>query len=656
MKQILSIILLQAFLGLPCAFGEDDKSANLFDLSLKDLLDVRVSVASVETETVIDTPAIVSRYNRVDLEKMGVTTLREMFNFIPGVIVQDSILGIGSVQIRGIDETFNQKVLFLLDGVPYFQASHSLIPMEGVPWESISHVEVIRGPGSVLYGSQATGGVFNVVTRKDTDTNSTLLKVGSNKLREGSSYYNHSFTKDSSIMLAGEYRKEDGYNTTYNEVFPDVGAVTDVVHRYIDRKSAIIRYINDEFIIQLQAFSDTIIGINDAATNSETVQPFTTQSKGQLIHIENSWVTEKSKINLFSDYNHYTFEFTIDNLFGPGVAAKAKKDNDGKDDYRLRYGGILNYRVNEYLNLVFGVEQETRSTDAYRFYSAKNPDKALVTLLENNKIDEFSTYSQLDYTYDKWRLIIGGRFTDNEKSGSKVTPRTAIVYKIDKHQSLKALYSTGFNSPNPTQSSINATNENATVVGNDSLTAEVVKTIDFAYSYSKSNILFVANIYQLEAEDFILRRFVGSSSVVSFYNEANFKRKGAELDFQIARKSSKLFINLAYQKEGNKVINNDETAFNTPRLTFTLGANTKVREIHEIGAHVSFIGARHNLDSYSILNINYTAHFSHSDLFITIRNALDQDIRNPDNTTLNSDLVAYGEEGTNIQLGVKTSF
>ena len=54
-----------------------------------------------------------------------------MFNFIPGVIVQDSLGGWAIVQIRGIDEVFNQKVLFLLDGVPYHQPSHSLIPMEG---------------------------------------------------------------------------------------------------------------------------------------------------------------------------------------------------------------------------------------------------------------------------------------------------------------------------------------------------------------------------------------------------------------------------------------------------------------------------------------------------------------------------------------------
>jgi len=656
MKKNIKLIILLLFFTSSQVTADTTYSDALFNLTLEELLNVKVSVASTKSETVIETPAIVSRYNRIDLEKMGITTLREMFNFIPGVVVQDSMPGFASVQIRGIDEIFNQKVLFLLDGVPYHQASHSLIPMEGVPWESISHVEVIRGPGAVFYGSQASGGVFNVITRKDTDTNSALFKVGSNKLFEGSAYYNHSLTKDSTIMVAAEYRTEDGYNATYNEVFPDVGLVTGEVSRLLERKSALLRYNNDEFILQLQAFADTTVGINDVVTGTETLQHFTLDSKGQLIHIENSWVTESSRTTLFTDYNYYTFDLTIGNLFAPGVAALATKDDDGKDDYRFRYGGIFTYSMNESLDFVFGVEQETRSTGAYRFYFLDKPSQPLVTLLENNKVDEFSAYSQVDYTYDNWRFIIGGRFTDNEISDKKVTPRMAVVYKIDEDQSLKALYSTGFNSPNSTQTSINPTNANATVIGNDSLTAEVVKTTDIAYSYSKANILFVANIYVLEAEDFILRRFIDSSRTVSFYNEASFKREGAEVDFQLASERSKLFVNLAYQKEGNTIIHDDPGAFNTPRFTFSLGANTDIGDIHSIGGNISYIGARHNLDGYSVVNINYTARLSHFDLFMVVRNVFDEDILNPDNTTQHSNLVAHGEEGVNVQFGVKVHF
>ncbi|WP_019028255.1 TonB-dependent receptor plug domain-containing protein [Colwellia piezophila] len=652
-----NIIRLTASLIISCSLfcspAQSEVLENLFNLSLEELLEVRVSVASTKPETVVETPAIVSRYNRTDLEKMGITTLREMFNFIPGVIVQDSIAGWASVQIRGIDEAFNQKVLFLLDGIPYHQPSHSLIPMEGIPWESISHVEVIRGPGAVFYGTQASGGVFNVITRKDIGKSSASVKIGSNGLKEGSGYFNREFSDDSAIYFAAEYRTEDGYTATYNEVFPNVGLVTGEVDRYLERQSGLLRYTNNEFSLLFQAFSDTTVGINDGVTGENTLQPLTLETKGQLIHIDNNWSTDNSRTIIFSDYNHYTFDIKIENAIAPGVGILGTKDNNGKDDYRFRVGGSFVYNMNQSLELAVGVEHETRSVGDYRIYLLDDPSTPLATSLEKSKLDEFSAYAQVDYTLENWRFLIGGRFTDNELSGKKTTPRAAIVYKIDEYQSLKTLYSTGFNSPNPTQTSVYAPGN---VIGNESLTAEIVKTFDFAYSYSKSNVLFVANIYALEAEDFIERRFSEADGAVSFFNEGNFKRQGAEIDFQMATSDSKLFINLAYQKEGNKVIAEDPTAFNTPRLTLSIGASTDLWDMHSIGGNITYIGARHNLDGYSIVNINYTARLSDFDLFIVVRNLLDAEILNPDISTQNSDLVAHGEEGVNFQLGVRVYF
>jgi len=638
---------------MPYASAQNEQLESIFHLSLEELLNVRVSVASTKPETVIETPAIVSRYNRIDLEKMGITTLREMFNFIPGVIVQDTLTGWASVQIRGIDELFNQKVLFLLDGIPYHQPSNSLIPMEGVPWESISHVEVIRGPGAVFYGTQASGGVFNVITRKDGNNNSGSFKMGTNGLKEGSAYYNKVLSDESGIVIAAEYRAEDGYNATYNETFPGVGLISDEVHRYLERKSAILRYNSDEFIVQLQAFSDVTVGINDLYTDKNTLQPFITDSEGQLIHIENSWSTERSKTTLFTDYNYYSYAFQINNLFAPGVDGLITTDNDGKDNYRFRYGGSFAFSINESLELAIGIEQETRSTGSNGIYFLDKPNNPLGSSIPKGKIDEFSAYTQLDYTLDNWRFLIGGRYTDNEENGHKITPRTAVVYKIDEHQSVKALYSTGFNSPNLTQMRVNSPGD---IVGNDSLTAEIVKATDIAYSYSKSNVLFVANIYYLEAEDFILRRFSDPINSVSFFNEGNFTRKGAELDFQMASPENKLFINLAYQQEGNKIKIDDPTAFNTPRLTLSIGASTDLGDIHSIGGNISFIGARHNLDDYSVVNLNYTARLNYFDIFAIVRNVLDEDILNPNNSAINSMLVAQGEEGANFQLGVRVHF
>ena len=118
---------------------------------------------------------------------------------------------------------------------------------------------------------------------------------------------------------------------------------------------------------------------------------------------------------------------------------------------------------------------------------------------------------------------------------------------------------------------------------------------------------------------------------------------------------SKLFVNLAYQKEGNKYVVDDPDAFRIPRLTFTLGGSFDLAESHSIGGSLSYIGSRQNLNAYTIANINYTARLSNIDIFVIVRNLFDENILNPNNSSQNSTLVAPGE-GITFQLGVRVHF
>jgi len=89
---------------------------DVFALSLEQLL--YVSVASNKTERLIDTPGIVSRYDMAQMERLGLHSLVDVLHFIPGVLVQRSATGSLHVQIRGLSDTNNQKVLFLLNDTP----------------------------------------------------------------------------------------------------------------------------------------------------------------------------------------------------------------------------------------------------------------------------------------------------------------------------------------------------------------------------------------------------------------------------------------------------------------------------------------------------------------------------------------------------------
>lgn len=635
----------------PITFSYESQS--LFDLSLEELLNVTVSVASPDHESVIETPAIVSKYTKNDMEAMGITNLKEMFNFIPGVVVQSSLTGFASVQIRGIDEAFNQKVLFLLDGVPYHQPSHSLIPIEGVPWGSILHVEVIRGPGAVFHGTQASGGVFNVVTKNSLEANSAAIKLGKNELVQGNVFLNTQLNNGGLLNFAAEIRTGGKYTESYEQVFANIGVIKDDVSKELEKKSALLNYQLSDFKAQFHAFSDKTIGINDGYADLETLQPFIMESDAYLLHLENSWFTDKATFKVYGDYNHYTFSLRINNNFGAGSDAIAQKDDDGEQDYRARVGAALNYNYNAQWDIALGAEHETRSVGNYGLYLPSDLSSPLVTLFEEEAIDELSAYSQATYTSGNWRFHVGARFTDNELSGSKVTPRFAFIYKLDEHQSIKLLYSTGFNSPNPTQTSINLPGN---VVGNSELTAEVVKATDIAYSYTQSNFLFVANIYHLQAEDFIVRRFSEPLDSVSFFNENEYERTGAELDLQYVENGFKSFVNFSFANEGNSFDIDDLGAYRIPKYTASVGSSYTLSDSQTIGGNLSYIGERRGLDAYSLLNMNYTIQYDRIDISLIAKNLLDEKIQNPDISSQSSQLVALGDKGVHLHLGLKTYF
>lgn len=393
--------------------------------------------------------------------------------------------------------------------------------------------------------------------------------------------------------------------------------------------------------------------MNDGYADLETLQPFIVESDAYLFHIENTWTTDTSNFKVYADYNHYTFSLRLNNNFGPGLDAIAQKDKDGDKDYRVRVGASLNHNFNVNWDFVLGAEHETRSVGNYGLYFPDDLKSPLVTLFDEEETDELSVYSQATYTSKNWRLHIGGRFTDNEISGSKVTPRLALIYKLDERQSIKLLYSTGFNSPNPTQTNINLPGN---VIGNSNLTAEVVKATDIAYSYTQSNFLFVANVYHLQAEDFIVRRFSDPLNSVSFFNENEYERTGAELALQYVENGFKSFINLSFANEGNSFDADYLSAYRIPKYTFSAGSSYTLADNQNIGGSLSYIGERRGLDSYSLLNVNYTIQYDHFDVSVTAKNVLDEKIQNPDISSQTSQLVALGDKGVQFHLGLKAYF
>jgi vitamin B12 transporter len=130
-----------------------------------DTLDNIVVTADRKARTVDETLAPVTIITRKDIEQYQATDLVEVLRRVPGVTLINSG-GVGqttSVSIRG---TNAQHVLVLVDGVKIGSATLGTTAFEHIPLDQVERVEIVRGPRSSLYGSEAIGGVIQIFTRK----------------------------------------------------------------------------------------------------------------------------------------------------------------------------------------------------------------------------------------------------------------------------------------------------------------------------------------------------------------------------------------------------------------------------------------------------------------------------------------------------------
>jgi outer membrane receptor for ferrienterochelin and colicin len=111
-------------------------------------------------------PSVTSVITSKDIEKIGARRLQDVLEYLPGVHISSARSGNSVIGFRGIYSETNSQVLVLVNGMPLRNTAIGGKPLAWtMPVKNISHIEVIRGPGSMLYGGDATTGVINVVLK-----------------------------------------------------------------------------------------------------------------------------------------------------------------------------------------------------------------------------------------------------------------------------------------------------------------------------------------------------------------------------------------------------------------------------------------------------------------------------------------------------------
>jgi iron complex outermembrane receptor protein len=209
LRSLAIILLIASSKAGPLPPPQDD----LTQLSLEDLMKVKVTSVSRKEQSLSKVGAAVFVISQDDIRRSGMTNIPDLLRLAPGVDVARITANTWAISIRGFNDRYSTQVLVLIDGRSIYNQEFSgvLWDQQSVPLEDIDRIEVIRGPGGTVWGANAVNGVINIITKDTKDTHGGIVSAatGSQDGARGFAQYGGSFGNKGSYRLFGDYLNEE---------------------------------------------------------------------------------------------------------------------------------------------------------------------------------------------------------------------------------------------------------------------------------------------------------------------------------------------------------------------------------------------------------------------------------------------------------------
>lgn len=450
-----------------------------------------VVTATSREQQVKNAPASISVIAREELERLPYREVTDALLEIPGVTVTAGEGNSRDVSIRGMSP---QYTLILVDGRRLSsresRTNGGSISEGGMlpPLEAIERIEVVRGPMSSLYGSDAMGGVVNVITRSIADTwrgsarvNGTLqLADDYGNFYDGNFYLSGPLIGDTvGLQIQGSLNRR-----TEDDV---LGGSPEREDESIAGKLGFRAGANHRFILEGGYYHQKTL-----STAGKTVEVSEAEPEGtEATMTQNRWVASLSHSGewgfassdsylQYEDAKHIEGEKRIKNTVGQSIWSVPLPSN-------ILSLGVF-YRHEDLTDLTGNGLAGSLRTGA---------DRTNWALFAEN---EFSLLENL-------RLTGGIRMDDDEQYGSHWTPRVYAVWNITPAFTLKGGYSRGFRAPNLRQTLADwgQMSRGGTIYGNPDLEAETSRTFEASLLYDGDPIEASLSAYDTRFNDKITR-------------------------------------------------------------------------------------------------------------------------------------------------------
>jgi outer membrane receptor protein involved in Fe transport len=578
--------------------GDDDFAS----LSLEDLMQISISVASLKEASILDSPSMVTVIDRDMIEEYNLQSVAEAVNLVAGMGVLRTYLKRDLPTARGVlQDHYANKVLVLIDGVPTWHAVTGEGAMARVDIHDVERIEVLKGPASVLYGTNAYSGAINIVLRSAESTRPGLqMGVAENMgFRAGGHYVAEN--ESGRVFLSGNAVDDNSQDIT----FVDESGTSGLVEEYIRSRNFTgqVTAGHHSFMVNAYRVDESYLGVTPSFAAGAGKPHILEGVLGNYTFAVP--VGQKTKIDtgLVYDWNSRDLSRSADDVVRASIIG----------DRVLVFGKAV-ADLSERFNLEGGVDLERRTSSEYRNYNTRTDETLADNNMKGREVDEYSGFVQLGYTVPRFRVVVGARYTDNELFGNDLSTRATLVFKAGSKSSVKLNAGQSYRVPSLFELYFQTPTN--TVWGNTALEPEKNDTIELAYLGSFGNLFIETLVYHAEYKDRIFRtrrypNFIGDPNDTStiYVNGDDFSADGVELSLRYQQAEGvNAFLNYTYTDgdDGDLIEGTDHYNFKyIPEHAVAGGIALKVKRFlvsgvatyqSEVGAPLEDIGGQTTFD------------------------------------------------------------
>lgn len=569
--RILLLALATALATLAPLAAQDAPPEDSTLAELKALLDTRVEVSSTAATTIFSAPSTVSIIDRETIERFGFLSLSETLETVAGIYMSRPLWNRNLPTSRGVlQESYANRMLLLIDGVASWNTLTGDLNLDRVDIQDVERIEVLRGPASVLYGTNAYAGAINVILRRDARTTTRgyggIEDQGGSRFGASQSLALHGFR----LFASANRRHELGETVS---VTGDDGAPFTMAEEN-EASNANVRLHGHGLTLQANAYRQEATWFG-AANTFRTGGGTQWENTGYFLHggYEIAPV-DVLKLRYSLTYDSSGKESPV-SLSGMGLPDR--RVGLRQKGYRLSHVLSGTWDVTKGIALEVGGTTESRVNQYYARYDNLTGEDLHQNNLEGRKLREDSLYAQLGVQTGPVNVLLGSRRTWNEAFGANTSSRVSAVLALSETSSVKAIFGQSFRAPAYLEGWIDF----GTVLGNEDLRPERSDSWELGYTAALGNVFVQVLAFHSTFKDKIYRA-IYTTNVRKYANAPTFKATGVELELKAEiPKIARALLNVDYTtgNSGDEVDHAVQYGYNyrmVPKWGVTAGLSREV--------------------------------------------------------------------------------